>query len=76
MAIRKAILPVATTLWLHTQIEGIDFVPPWDSVCDIDYISVYSIPEPFTLSLLALGGLAVMRRRRKASPSSPLSRGR
>jgi len=31
----------------------------------VRFDTVYSIPEPATLSLLALGGLAVMRRRRR-----------
>lgn len=39
---------------------------------------VESVPEPATLGLLALGGLAVAKRRRKSAtiqPSKPLSRG-
>jgi hypothetical protein len=30
-----------------------------------DRVDIYTVPEPATLSLLALGGLAVIRRRRR-----------
>ena len=54
---------VAEASWSHTSINRIRIDQPWDSVNYVDYVSI--TPEPATLTLLALGGLAVLRRRRK-----------
>ena len=50
----------------HSRIDAILFKQPWDSVNYIDYIQITSIPEPATLGLLALGGMALLRRKRSA----------
>ena len=55
---------VASREWSHSAIERIRFDQPWDSVCYVDYITITAIPEPATLSLLALGGLTLLRRKR------------
>jgi len=56
---------VASTNWSHSSVETINFSQPWDSVCYVDSISISQIPEPSTFSLLALGGLLLLRRRKK-----------
>jgi len=66
------------TLWLGNRYSnnepwrgGIDDYAVWDYALDRDEVGwlyqnpLGSIPEPGTLSLLALGGLAALRRRRK-----------
>ncbi len=45
--------------------EQIQFILPMGTIVEQIVIDTVSVPEPATMSLLALGGLAVLRRRRK-----------
>jgi hypothetical protein len=45
---------------------NIDDVVPWDSLTSGMTMDLVAVPEPATLGLLALGGVAIMRRRRTA----------
>ena len=45
--------------------NGIEFEPHYNNVGGAGNLTIEATPEPATLSLLALGGLAMLRRRRK-----------
>jgi hypothetical protein len=54
-----------TTYYEHDEIGNITGVfQNYDAGMVIDSILIHQIPEPMTLSLLAIGGLALLRRRR------------
>jgi len=66
-------IPIGPGDWVHsTWLVELDYNPPLETVLifgdilvDELVIDTICIPEPATMSLLALGGLAVLRRRRK-----------
>jgi len=59
------LIAIDSTYYTHDAEGGVvDVLQLYDSGAVIDSIIIHQIPEPMTLSLLGLGGLALLRRRR------------
>ena len=54
------------TVCADEELESILIGPMWGPDLESETVTVQPIPEPATISLLMIGGLALVRRRRRA----------